>query len=276
MMNRITQMTRTILLTVSYSGTFFAGWQKQETKNMLKTRTVQDELEKALEVLHKHPVQAAGSGRTDSGVHAVGQKVTFATDIQNMEVRRFIPALNSILCKDIRIMDAKEVPNGFHARFNATGRTYRYFIHCGKMPYAHELPFVWSIRRFPDLAVLNRMASFLHGETDCTTFTASGDKSSSRCRYISSAVFFMDGEKLIFEISANAFLWKMVRSIVGTLLFFEYKKYDWQYFGEILHKKERSLAGPTAPSEGLFLWNVSYEGERFGHAPLNGGTSFIA
>jgi tRNA pseudouridine38-40 synthase len=108
------------------------------------------------------------------------------------------------------------------------------------------------------------MASFLRGEIDCSTFSAAGDQSKSKFRYLEKAVFYTEGDMLVFEITANAFLWKMVRSITGTLLHLEQKGVDWHYFGDILAAKERKLAGPTAPPQGLFLWSVSYEGKRMG------------
>lgn len=249
---------RNILLKISYDGTNFCGWQKQ-TKNGTETyRTVQSELEKALAKLHKHPVETNGSGRTDSGVHACGQVVNFFTDIRNIKEKQFIPALNSILPQDIRIMDAKLACNDFHARFNTISRTYRYFICCKNEIFAHETLYCWHIRRYPDIRKLNSMARLLHGETDCSAFSASGDQSKSKSRYIKNSVFFMDGDKLVFEISANAFLWKMVRSITGTLIQCEKEKVKTEKFKEIIEKKDRSLAGITAPAKGLFLWSVEY------------------
>ncbi len=249
---------RNIVLRVSYEGTGFAGWQRQNGANAGKYRTVQEELEKALEKMHRHPVELTGSGRTDSGVHAVGQVANFLTDIDSIPEQRFVPALNSLLPRDIRILDAASAPMEFHARFSAKSRTYRYFMHCGATPLAHELSHVWHIGRWPDLDRLNAMCMHLQGEIDFSTFTAAGDASHSRSRYVYGAHFFFDGNKLIFEITANAFLWKMVRSLTGTLLALEKKGGGEAEFADILHAKNRSRAGPTAPPDGLFLWNVRY------------------
>ena len=248
---------KNILLTVSYDGTNFCGWQRQEN-----TRTVQGEIEIALEKIHKQQTNAQGSGRTDSGVHAIGQTVTFISPIDNMKAENYIPAMNSLLPQDIRIIAAKEVPMDFSARFNATSRTYRYFINCSETPMAHQMPFSWAIRRKPNIETLNKMARVLHGEIDCTTFASSLDKSVSKFRYIENAVFYPDGDYLVFEITANAFLWKMVRSLTGSLLEFEKKGYDENYFRQVLESKNRKLAGFTAPPQGLFLWSVSYDGIR--------------
>ncbi len=249
---------RNILLTVSYDGTNFCGWQKQMKHGKETFRTVQGEVEKALSKLHKHPVETNGSGRTDSGVHAARQAVNFFSDIQNMDVKNFLPALNSILPRDIRIMDAKEVGESFHSRFDAKFRCYRYFLKCDDTIFAHETPYCWHIRREANMEVLNEMASCLSGEMDCSLFAAAGDQSNSKSRFIKKAHFFKDGNYLVFEISANAFLWKMVRSITGTLIRFEKKGYGKKEFLQLLESQKRSDTGPTAPPEGLFLWDIEY------------------
>ncbi len=258
---------RNILLTISYDGTGFSGWQRQDGQRLASgnaPRTVQAELERALAIIHKADTPLAGSGRTDAGVHAAGQTATFLSPVKNMAPEKYIPALNSHLSRDIRVMKAIEVSPELHARFSATFRTYRYFIHCGGTAFAHLQRYVWSVHRYPQVAALNRMASFLRGEIDCSAFAAAGDKSGSKFRYLEKAVFYTEGSTLVFEITANAFLWKMVRSITGTLLHLEQKGCDWQYFGDILASGDRALAGPTAPPQGLFLWSVSYEGKRRG------------
>ncbi len=260
---------RNILLTVSYDGRGFCGWQRQKGK-----RTVQEEIERALAAVHKEPVALHGSGRTDSGVHAVGQAANFQSPVASIPAEKYLPALHSLLPRDIRIVGVREVPESFHARFDATERTYKYFIYCGKTPPAHILPFVWAVHRQPDVARLNRMAAALSGEIDCTVFSAAGDQSKSRSRYLNKAVFCAENGLLVFEISANAFLWKMVRSIVGTLLLFEQKGFPPEYFAETLASADRSRAGPPAPPDGLFLWHVGFDGVRRG--PARGGSEKMA
>ncbi|PIE98474.1 MAG: tRNA pseudouridine(38-40) synthase TruA [Treponema sp.] len=249
---------RNILLTVSYDGTNFHGWQKQTKQGVETFRSVQGEIEKALHKIHKHHVELFGSGRTDSGVHAIGQAANFFTDIKNIPVNNFIPALNSSLPKDIRITDVIEVSNDFNARFSAKSRTYRYFINCKKYPPAHELTYSWNIRYQPDIKKLNRMANYLKGELDCTTFSAAGDMSKSKSRYLHKAVFFFENELLVFEIQANAFLWKMVRSITGTILDLEKKNASSNEFKKALDSRNRRMAGVTAPANGLFLWKIEF------------------
>ena len=254
---QFSEESRNILLTVSYDGTNFCGWQKQ-TKNGAETfRTVQGELEKALCTLHKHPVETNGSGRTDSGVHAARQAVNFFTDIKTIKPGNFVPALNSVLPKDSNVLDARQVSPLLHARFNALSRTYRYFIKSGSL-FAHERPYCLNLKRFPDINALNAMASLLHGEMDCSVFSAAGDQSASKSRYIKKAVFFAEKDTIVFEICANAFLWKMVRSIVGSFLHFEEKGLSKEDVRHIILSRDRKNAGPTAPSHGLFLWSIEY------------------
>ena len=256
---------RNILLTVSYDGTDFCGWQRQDKSDGGRpVRTVQGEIEKALEKIHKEHVNLTGSGRTDSGVHAFAQAANFYSPIDSIPVEKYIPAINAFLPDDIRIVGSSEVAQDFSSRFSATSRTYRYFIHTGN-PFASEMRFVWPIHHKPDITVLNKMASYLRGEIDCATFAAAGDASLSTFRYIESARFFVDDknpEVIVFEICANAFLWKMVRSLTGSLIFFEKSGRSPEYFKEVLDSRDRKRAGPTAPPSGLFLYQVSFDGVR--------------
>ncbi|MDR0554918.1 MAG: tRNA pseudouridine(38-40) synthase TruA [Treponema sp.] len=244
---------RTIRLHIAYDGTDFSGWQRQR-----KERTVQGVLEDALRRIHKEPVNLTGSGRTDAGVHAVGQVAHFYTGIAGMGAERFVPALNSLLPQDVRVLESRETPPGFHARFDAKARTYRYHFICGRSALPHELRYALQLWRRPRLDLLNDYCRFLRGEIDCTVFAVPGDPSKSRSRHISGACFFIQGDKLVFEIRANAFLWKMVRSIAGTLLHCEERAVPPEAFNGILHSGDRNRAGPTLPPQGLFLWKIDY------------------
>lgn len=258
---------RNILLTVSYDGTFFCGWQRQDTSGGSKMRTVQEELEKALEKLHGQKIILYGSGRTDSGVHAAGQAANFFSPIDSIPVENYPRALNSMLPPDVRVMEAHAVDEKFNARYNATSRVYRYFMLCGSVPSAVQTKYVWCVNREPDIQKLNKLASCLRGELDCVSFAAAGDKSLSTCRYLENARFFMQdafpsGKLVVFEIEANAFLWKMVRTVTGTLMQLEKEKADDSALLEILQAKDRTKAGVTAPPQGLFLWQVKFDGVR--------------
>jgi len=254
--NAVAKNLRNIRLLVAYDGTDFLGWQRQAD-----ARTVQGEIERALEKMHKTPVTLTGSGRTDSGVHAAGQVANFYTSIQSIEAERFVPALNGLLPRDVRILDARQVHSDFHARFDARLRTYRYFCITRPTAAPWELRYAWHLRHPPDIQRLNEYARLFRGEMDCSTFAIPSDKSKSRSRYIAGARFFIEGERLVFEISANAFLWRMVRSVTGTLLHCEENAVSPAALREIIAAGNHALAGPTAPPEGLFLWKIDYYGE---------------
>ncbi|MDR3336035.1 MAG: tRNA pseudouridine(38-40) synthase TruA [Treponema sp.] len=247
---------RNIKLILSYDGTDFSGFQRQGGSG--KSRTVQGCLEEALKKIHKHPVNLTGSGRTDAGVHAAGQTANFYTRIRNMEASRFVPALNSLLPRDIRILNALEVPLSFHARFDAKSRTYRYHFICGRPALPTELRYNVQLWRRPRFEKLNDYARLLLGETDCSLFASPHDASKSRNRYISQAWFFVSGDALVFEITANAFLWKMVRSVTGTLLYCEERDVSIETLRDFIMNKNRNCAGPTLPPQGLFLWKIDY------------------
>jgi tRNA pseudouridine38-40 synthase len=245
---------RTIKLIIAYDGTDFLGWQRQSGQ----ARTVQAVIEDALEKMHGHPVALAGSGRTDSGVHARAQAASFQTDIESIKPDRFVPALNSLLPRDVRIVESSEAAADFHARFDARTRTYRYFFIAGRQALPHESRCALQLWRIPRIDILNAYCRLLPGERDCAIFAASGDSSKSTWRNISNAVFLVEGGNIIFEISANAFLLKMVRSIAGTFLHYEERETPVSRLRDIIASGNRSLAGPTLPPNGLFLWKVDY------------------
>jgi tRNA pseudouridine38-40 synthase len=275
---------RTIKLLVAYDGTDFCGWQKQVKSEKGKVKSgccsdysvapvldsdtsnddpqspssVQAVIEKALLQMHKHDVALTGAGRTDSGVHAAGQVANFTTSIKNIEPGRFVPALNGLLPRDVRIIKSEEAGENFHARFDARMRTYRYFFICGRQAQPHESRYAVQLWTHPSVNLLNSYCRLLHGEMDCSVFKAAGDTSRSANRYISRAVFFAEGDRLVFEISANAFLRKMVRSVAGTFLHYGESNTPAEQVRDIIASGDRSLAGPTLPPQGLFLWKVDY------------------
>ncbi|GAB6392865.1 MAG: tRNA pseudouridine synthase A [Treponematales bacterium] len=268
-----TRGERNIGLLLAYDGTDFSGWARQGGSpppasgdappppaagaRREGVRTVQGEIETALERLHQRPVALTGSGRTDAGVHAAGQRANFRTGLR-MDAARFVPALNGFLPRDIRVLAAWDAAPDFHSRFDARARTYRYHLVCGRPALPWELRYAWSLRRRPSLAALNNCARLLSGELDCTAFAVPGDKSLSRSRCFYGASFFVERDTLVFEITANAFLWKMARSITGTLLRFEEAGLPPEAFRELLASGDRTRAGPTAPPQGLFLWHIAY------------------
>ncbi|MDR2521260.1 MAG: tRNA pseudouridine synthase A [Spirochaetaceae bacterium] len=265
---------RNIRLTLAYDGTAFCGWQAQSVRThalSLQTaadaavcrRTVQGVVEAALEKMHQRRVPLAGAGRTDSGVHAAGQCANFFTTIASMDAGRFVPALNSLLPPDVRVLDASLCAPEFHARFDAKFRVYRYFLICGRQALPHESRYALNLRRTPDIQRLNSYCRILRGELDCSLFASPRDSaftrgSGSRFRFIRNAAFWAAGGRVVFEVSANAFFWKMVRSMLGTLLWYEERGADTAQFAAVLAGGERANAGPTAAPAGLFLWRVEY------------------
>jgi len=259
---------RTVKLVLAYDGTDFNGWQRQKFSeeaaaeqgkaSQSRRRTVQECIEAALARMHEHPVALTGAGRTDSGVHAAGQVAGFRTDIKSIEPGRFVPALNAILPRDIRILEACEAIPDFHARFDAKTRSYRYHFVCGRQALPHENRYALQLWRRPRIDLLNAYCRLLLGERDCSVFAAAGDLAQSRSRYISHAVFLAEGNSLVFEITANAFLWKMVRSVAGTFLHYEERNTPPEVLREVIASSDRGLAGPTLPPQGLFLWKVAY------------------
>ncbi len=244
---------RRIKLVLSYEGTPFSGWQRQK-----HDRTVQGELEKALAVLHDRPVTAVAAGRTDAGVHALGQVCHFDTD-SSIPGLKFREALNALLPRAVRVLKSREVDEGFHARFSAVKREYHYYIGTAPVPLPFDRDRCYRPRVIPPVEALNACARQIVGVHDFTTFTAAGDKSPSRVREVFSSVFFMERGYLVYRITGTAFLWKMVRSLVGTMLETALLPLPSERMREILDSRERERAGTTAPSRGLFFFRVEYE-----------------
>ncbi|MDR2740799.1 MAG: tRNA pseudouridine(38-40) synthase TruA [Treponema sp.] len=254
---------RNIRLLIAYDGAGFSGWQRQGSRGNAvsgehDSSTVQGVIEAALKKLHKKPVTLTGSGRTDAGVHATGQVANFHTGIAGMEACRFVPALNSLLPREVRILESRETRDDFHARFDAKSRTYRYRFITGRSPFPHETRYALPLWRRPGISLLNDYARLLLGETDCSVFASSRDPSKSRSRHITQAWFLTEGDVLVFEIRANAFLWKMVRSIAGTLLYCEERGLPPKKVADLIRSGDRSRAGPTLPPQGLFFHRVDY------------------
>ncbi len=245
---------RTIRLDLSYDGTDFSGWQRQQD-----ARSVQEVLEAALAKMHGHPVAVTGAGRTDAGVHAARQVVHFRTDIASIPAERFRPALDRLLPRDVRVLSAVEADPDFHARYDARSRSYRYFIDTQAYCPPWRARYAWHLRRVPDPGRLQAMARALRGELDFTTYSSAKDPAENRSRYVHRASWRAEGDGiLVFEVEANAFLWRMVRSLVGSMIELEASGGGGDEFRAALESRDRSRAGATAPARGLFLWNVDY------------------
>ncbi|MCD2332529.1 tRNA pseudouridine(38-40) synthase TruA [Borreliella americana] len=243
-----------ILAEIAYDGSIYHGFQIQPTKP-----TVQGEIEKALMKINKKKVKIHSSGRTDKGVHAKRQIITFNIII-NIQLNNLKKALNAILSKNsIKILKLKYVKNSFHPRFNAQKRKYSYFILNSDNYYPWEGYRAHYVNKKLNINNLNQMAKTLIGNHDFTTFSCIKDESKSKFRHIHCAKFKKRGKYIIFEIIGSSFLWKMVRSIIGTMLDIEIKKESISTFETILKSKNRNLVRTTAPANALFLERVYYE-----------------
>ena len=253
---------RRIRLFLSYDGSLFSGWQRQDGE-----RTVQQEIEDTLSSILEEDVTLFGSGRTDSGVHALRQCAHFDTR-RCIAADKFRIILNTHLSKDIRVISSDEVGPDFHARFTTESREYWYLIKRMEDMLAFDDKRVTAVKRFYPLERMNALAKVLEGTHDFTTFSSARDKSLSKTRdiYISSWDEISDAygcRILRYRVAGNAFLYHQVRSMVGTMLSFLSKGMKEDEFQAILDSRDRSKVHKTAPSDGLYLADVSYDREKY-------------
>ena len=255
---------RRVALLLSYDGRSFNGWQSQ-TDALSVQETVRNGV---IELIGDRNVDVIGSGRTDSGVHAYGQVAHVEFDECSVPAKAFCNGLNTKLPMSVRVRKSWDADPTFHARYSAMAREYRYFCMVGEGHDAFCDGLVTMLREFPDIDLLNSYAEQIVGTHDFTTFAASKDECPSKFRDMYESAFSwttsMYGEKILcYRICGNAFLYHMVRSLVGTMLEMAKNGEDASRFKEILEAKDRSLAGTTAPSDGLYLWRVSYDPEEY-------------
>ena len=245
---------RNIKLTIEYDGTNYHGWQIQP--NVI---TIQQVIQDALTKVTKTQTQIVGAGRTDSGAHAAGQVANFHTH-SHMPPIAFQKALNSVLPRDIVILDAEEVSPDFHARFSATSRTYRYTILNREYPSAFLRNSAYFLPQ-PKINVpqADAICRALVGERDCSCFQRTGsDRDNPVCEIYKSRCW-KEGDLVYFEIEADAFLRGMVRAIVGTVLELHEGEQPVDQLYGILDTHDRSAGGPSVPAHGLCLVRVKYE-----------------
>ncbi|NPV91709.1 MAG: tRNA pseudouridine(38-40) synthase TruA [Firmicutes bacterium] len=244
---------RNIKLVMEYDGTGFAGFQIQPSG-----RTVQGVLQEALEKLTGKPVKVVGAGRTDAGVHARGQVASFQTE-SGIPGERFAPALNGCLPEDLRILESGEAPPEFHARYSATRKTYEYLIYRktegAVMHRDHALVLTGEL----DLEAMREAAAHLVGTHSYRSFCASGSGVKGFIRTVEELTLEEPGEWLRFTVTADGFLYHMVRNIVGTLLLVGQGRLNPAEVKTIRDSEDRTKAGPTAPAPGLYLVRVEYE-----------------
>jgi len=240
-------------LTIEYDGTAYHGWQRQKN-----ARTIQETIESAISVMVKVPVRLIGSGRTDAGVHALGQAANFRCE-KDLPPEAFVAGLNSLLPDDIVIRGCEKVPDEFHAQYDAKLKTYCYRILNRPIPSAICRQYAWFIPRPLDVDAMDQAARHVIGTHDFSSFEATGSPRSHSQRTVHSARVIKKADDIIcFEITANGFLRFMVRNIVGTLADVGIGKIRPDGFKTIIAARNRDQASATAPAHGLFLVCVRY------------------
>ncbi|MDQ0340219.1 tRNA pseudouridine38-40 synthase [Caldalkalibacillus uzonensis] len=267
--------------TIAYDGSAYAGFQRQPN-----AVTIQGQLETVLERMHRHPVQVVGSGRTDAGVHARGQVVHFESNL-SLDEKAWIKALNTQLPADIRILHAEKVPAAFHARHDVRSKQYRYFIYHAPVHSPFVRHYSWHVPVPLDITRMQEAGCVLEGTHDFTAFSSAKTEIKDKVRTIerlevqvhspasgsnSSQTMLADlpvqvtthkesteGKLITVICTGTGFLYNMVRIIVGTLIEVGKGKKSPKEVERALRERDRDLAGPTAPPQGLFLWDVFYE-----------------
>ena len=244
---------RNIKLTIEYDGKCYNGWQKQPNK-----LNIQGEIERAIYNITKEEVDLIGSGRTDAGVHVLGQVANFKTNSQ-ISIEKLPLAINSQLKNSIVIKEAEEVNERFHSRYNAKRKTYRYIINNSKCGTAIYRNLEYSYPFKLDAEKMKQASKYFEGEHDFKAFKSSGTSSKNSVRTIYKAIVKQEGEKIIIELTGNGFLYNMVRIISGTLLDVGLGKIQPEEIPEMIESKDRQRAGKTLPAHGLYLVEVKYD-----------------
>lgn len=245
-------MSRNIKLTIEYDGTGYSGWQRQSRRP-----SVQAEIERAIRAVTKEKVDLIGAGRTDAGVHALGQVANFKTDTR-IATPGIFRALNARLPEAIRIQDAEDVDDAFHARYSATGRTYRYAILNRAAPSAILRFHAYHVPEPLDLDAVSGALPTLRGTHSFATFRGVGSGERTTVCNLRRADVARSADMVIFTFEADRFLRHMVRMIIGTLLKVGHGKLAPEAVEKILGSEDNQRAGPRAPAHGLFLVRVSY------------------
>lgn len=238
---------------IEYDGTSFCGFQRQKTEFV----TVQGELERTISQLAREPVVITGAGRTDSGVHASGQVISFTIEWPHT-VLALKNAINANLPDDIAVLQIGEVPQAFHPRYDAQRRAYRYFIYNGPERSPLRRKFSWHVRRPLQIELMNEAAVLLIGVHDFATFGLPPQGKNS-VRELFEAKWQPCNGFLMFSVEANAFLYRMVRSLVGSLVAVGMQDWLVTDFEAAFQSRDRNRSAPAAPPQGLFLASITYD-----------------
>lgn len=236
---------------VAYDGTAYSGFQIQS-----RVRTIQGEIENVLQRMHRTGMRITGAGRTDAGVHARGQVFHFESHLQLSE-EQWMKALNAGLPEDIRIQTTRAVPKDFHARYDSVTKEYRYFIDHQTVRDPLRRLYTHHIAYDLDIESMQSAAELLIGQHDFSAFSSPSDVQ-DKTRIVYTLEVMPKGTEIVIKCVGNGFLYHMMRIIAGTLIEVGQGKRDPETIRTALEKKDRSLAGVTAPAQGLCLWKVTY------------------
>ena len=245
-------MEQNYRLTIAYDGSRFFGWERQPDKD-----TIQGKLEAVLGTLQGYPVNVIGAGRTDAGVHARAMTANVVLDVTETPdaLRDY---LNRYLPDAIAVREVKEAAPRFHARYNALGKTYRYTCHTGPVKPVFDRKYVTLLDFHPDLERMQQAAAYLQGEHDFASFCGNPRMKKSTVRLVDSITVVRQKDRIVFTFHGTGFLQNMVRILVGTLLEVGRGTRQPEDMPALLEARDRRLAGPTAPPEGLCLMKVDY------------------
>jgi tRNA pseudouridine38-40 synthase len=247
-------MQRNIKLILEYDGTNYHGWQSQAGSGR---PTVQETVERAIRELSHEEADLYSSGRTDAGVHAFGHVANFTTTM-TMPPEAWAPALNHHLPSDIRVLRSEEVDPDFHARYSASGKTYRYVILNRHAPSALYRDRAWHVPKKLNLPAMRRAAKYLVGTHDFSAFRASTCSAKNPVRTLKSLVIEKQDDFVEIALEADAFLQYMARNIAGSLVEVGLGRLSSRTIKDILLSRDRKRAGRTAPAQGLYLVRVTY------------------
>lgn len=248
-------------LLIEYNGKNLVGWQKQDNRV-----SVQGSIENAAKAIFNDDFQIQGAGRTDAGVHAIGQvahiNLPFGHQLTSKHPFYLISAFNSLLREtNIRIISVKPVSSDFNARFSAIKRYYKYRILCRAAPPGLDKGKVWHFRKNLNIELMEQGVKYIIGQHDFTSFRTSKCQAKSPIRTLDDITFSRVNHEIIMNVKAKSFLHSQVRIIAGTIVKIGEGIWDPSHIKTILSSKDRTVAGPTAPAEGLYLEKIDYPKE---------------
>lgn len=237
---------------IAYDGTNYSGWQIQQN-----SISVQEKIKTGIEQITGEEVNLLGSGRTDSGVHAIGQTANFHLS-KVIDKGKFLHSLNSVIPHDISILDIESVHKNFNSRFDAVSRSYIYIITTSKNPFYYK--YSWEINWFKnyDLSKINMLSKIFIGKKDFTSFCRKNSDVENKICELKEFRWKKFGDKIFIYVEANRFLHGMVRTLIGTVLLAAKNNYNEELIKNIIENKDRETAGEAVPARGLFLYKVRY------------------